>query len=112
MRSTLPCSGLTLIPPKPLFPLSKSQPCLASLGGNSPHHPCARYAIIERIKFEPSTGMTLNQPVTLIVTLGGQPQVITFALDALLAQGEAISDVYVLHLSFANPRTRQAWQRL
>lgn len=61
--------------------------------------------------------MTLHQPAapqpaTLIATLGGQPQVITFALDALLAQGEAISDVYVLHLSFANPRTRQAWQRL
>lgn len=52
------------------------------------------------------------QPATLIATLGGQPQVITFALDALLAQGETISEVYILHLSLANPRTRQAWQRL
>jgi CRISPR-associated protein Csx14 len=36
---------------------------------------------------------------TLICTLGGQPQVITFALDWLLRRGEQISDVFVFHLS-------------
>ncbi|WP_299758165.1 CRISPR-associated ring nuclease [uncultured Chloroflexus sp.] len=44
----------------------------------------------------------------LVATLGGQPQIVTFALDALLAQGEPISDVYLVHLSLANPRTQQA----
>lgn len=50
--------------------------------------------------------------VTLIATLGGQPQVVTFTLDALLAQGEQISEVYLVHLSLENPRTRQALQCL
>ncbi len=52
------------------------------------------------------------QPATLIATLGGQPQVVTFALDALLAQGDVIDEVYIVHLALANPHTRQAWQRL
>ncbi|HHY56372.1 MAG TPA: histidine kinase [Chloroflexi bacterium] len=47
-------------------------------------------------------------PATLIATLGGQPQVVTFALDALLARGEQITEVYLVHLSLENPRTRQA----
>lgn len=41
---------------------------------------------------------------TMIATLGGQPQVITFALDALLNRGEQIVEVVVLHL--APPRIR------
>jgi CRISPR-associated protein Csx14 len=49
---------------------------------------------------------------TLVATLGGQPQIVTFALDALLAQGETITDVYLVHLSLDNPRTRQALHRL
>ncbi len=53
-----------------------------------------------------------NDPATLIATLGGQPQVITFALDALLARGETIDEVYLLHLSLGNPRTLAAWQRV
>lgn len=36
---------------------------------------------------------------TLITTMGGQAQVVTFALDWLLAQGEPIGEVIVLHLS-------------
>ncbi len=48
----------------------------------------------------------------LIATLGGQPQVITFALDALLDRGEPIHEVYVLSLNGNRERTRQAWQRL
>lgn len=49
---------------------------------------------------------------TLVATLGGQPQIVTFALDALLAQGETITDVYLVHLSLANPRTRRSLQIL
>jgi len=45
---------------------------------------------------------------TMMATLGGQPQVVTFALDALLARGESIREVVVLHLSPENPRVRQA----
>jgi CRISPR-associated protein Csx14 len=51
-------------------------------------------------------------PTTMIATLGGQPQVVTFALDALLARGEPISELYVLHLALENPRTRQSLARL
>lgn len=36
---------------------------------------------------------------TLIGTMGGQAQVVTFALDWLLAQGEDVDEVVVLHLS-------------
>lgn len=43
---------------------------------------------------------------TLLATLGGQPQLITFALDALLAMGEAIDELIVLHLS--RPRISQS----
>lgn len=44
----------------------------------------------------------------LIATLGGQPQVVTFAMDALLEQGEVIDAVYLLHMSTENPRTHKA----
>lgn len=46
----------------------------------------------------------------LIATLGGQPQVVTFALDALLARGEKVQEVVVVHLG--SPRYRQAFQQL
>lgn len=45
---------------------------------------------------------------TMIATLGGQPQVITFALDALLDRGEPIFEVVVIHLAPSDPRTRRA----
>jgi len=45
---------------------------------------------------------------TLIATLGGQPQVVTFALDALLARGETITNVYVLHVDEQRPRIRHS----
>lgn len=35
----------------------------------------------------------------LLITMGGQPQVVTFALDWLLARGEIIREVVVVHLS-------------
>lgn len=58
------------------------------------------------------TGYFGANAATLVATLGGQPQVVTFALDALLAQGEEISEVYIVHLTFDQPRTRQAFHRL
>jgi CRISPR-associated protein Csx14 len=44
----------------------------------------------------------------LVVTMGGQAQVVTFALDWLLLQGESIREVIVLHLSPEDDRTRRA----
>jgi len=47
-----------------------------------------------------------------VATLGGQPQVVTLALDALLAHGYTINEVFVIHLSPRNPRYRAALERL
>ncbi len=49
---------------------------------------------------------------TMIATLGGQPQVVTFALDALLERGEPIAEVVVIHFAPYDPRTRYALERL
>lgn len=49
---------------------------------------------------------------TMLATLGGQPQAVTFALDALLARGEQIREVVVLHLGPEHPRFGQALARL
>jgi hypothetical protein len=40
---------------------------------------------------------------TLLTLLGGQPQVVTFLLDLLLARGEVIERVVVLYAA-SNPR--------
>jgi CRISPR-associated protein Csx14 len=56
--------------------------------------------------------LTIDKASTLISTLGGQAQVVTFALDALLAQGELIREVIVLHLSPEDLRVRQALAQL
>jgi len=60
----------------------------------------------------PQKGRAMSEPCVLIATLGGQPQVVTFALDALRARGEAIDAVYVIHLSPENERIRHALQVL
>lgn len=49
---------------------------------------------------------------TIVTTMGGQAQVVTFALDWLLAQGAPISQVIVLHLSAQDPRVRRALEQL
>ena len=51
---------------------------------------------------------------TMIATLGGQAQVVTFALDYLLAQDFQIHDVFVLHLmpSTDIPRVKRALAQL
>lgn len=49
---------------------------------------------------------------TLICTLGGQPQIVTFALDYLLRRGETVREVFVLHLSPDDGRIEQSLNRL
>jgi len=49
-----------------------------------------------------------NGRQALIASLGGQPQIVTFTLDLLLAQGEGIDQVIVVHLSPKNPRYAHA----
>lgn len=48
---------------------------------------------------------------TLVATLGGQPQIVTFTLDALLQRGETITQVVVVYLA-SNPRYLRAYQLL
>lgn len=48
----------------------------------------------------------------MVATLGGQPQVITFTLDELLARGFPIREVVVLYLSAEGSRVNQALERL
>ena len=48
---------------------------------------------------------------TLLATLGGKPQLITFLLDLLLARGETIDQVKVIY-SAPYPRSQAAFQRL
>jgi CRISPR-associated protein Csx14 len=57
------------------------------------------------------TQMTTN--CTMVTTMAGGPQVVTFALDNLLQRGEAIHEVIVIHLSpQADPLTGQALVKL
>lgn len=49
---------------------------------------------------------------TLVATLGGQPQVVTFTLDLLLRHGETIGEVIVIHPRATQPRLRNAIDRL
>jgi CRISPR-associated protein Csx14 len=56
--------------------------------------------------------MAKPKPTTLLVTVGGQPQIVTFALDALFAQSVHISEVIVLYVSSPNGRIYQSLQKL
>ncbi len=56
--------------------------------------------------------MDQKQGSIMLATLGGQPQLITFALDALLAQSETIDEVIVLYLSAEGSRVNQALTKL
>lgn len=47
-----------------------------------------------------------------LVTMGGQAQVVTFAVDELLAMGKPLWGVWVLHLSPQDPRVRRALSQL
>jgi CRISPR-associated protein Csx14 len=48
---------------------------------------------------------------TLVVLMGGQPQVVTFLLDLLLDRGERIDQVLVVYLA-SNPRYQAAFRKL
>lgn len=54
----------------------------------------------------------MSSKTVMVATLGGQPQVVTFALDGLLSRGEPVEEVYVLHLSPEQPGARQSLARL
>ena len=56
--------------------------------------------------------MTPRPTSVCIATLGGQPQVVTLALDALLARGEPVGELIVVHLSEQNVRYRAALAQL
>jgi CRISPR-associated protein Csx14 len=47
----------------------------------------------------------------LVTTMGGQPQIVTFTLDALRRRGEAIDQVVVVYLAGAK-RYQRAFQQL
>lgn len=49
---------------------------------------------------------------TLVVTIGGQVQIVTFTLDWLLAQGESVREVFGLHLSPAGAPQPELLTRL
>ncbi len=51
-------------------------------------------------------------PKTLVVTMGGQAQVVTFALDELLRMRESVDEVIVIHLSPADALVSRALQQL
>lgn len=53
----------------------------------------------------------MSKHTTLIALLGGQPQVVTFTLDLLLARGEKIDQVVILYPD-SNSRYRNAYLRL
>jgi CRISPR-associated protein Csx14 len=59
----------------------------------------------------PQGNLSEDKAIALI-TMGGQAQVVTFALDALLDLGEELSTILVLHLSPADPRVRRALAQL
>lgn len=55
----------------------------------------------------------MTDDCTLVATMAGGPQIVTFALDYLLRHGEAIHEVIVIHLSpQADPLTGQALLKL
>ncbi len=56
--------------------------------------------------------MAEDKPATMICTLGGQPQVVTFALDALLARGVPVAELIVLHFSPENERIQRSLAKL
>lgn len=56
--------------------------------------------------------MDFIRNTTLIATLGGQPQVVTFTLDALLARGIPITQLVLIHFASNDPRLQRAIQKV
>jgi len=53
----------------------------------------------------------MREQTTLVATLGGQPQIITFTLDLLLDQGEMIDQVVIVYMA-STPRYQEAYRSL
>lgn len=53
-----------------------------------------------------------QQKTIFVATCGGQPQIVTFALDQLLADGEAIEIVHLVYLQPRSDRLKKAMARL
>jgi CRISPR-associated protein Csx14 len=53
-----------------------------------------------------------NYSHTLLATLGGQPQVVTFTLDLLLRRDFPISEVIVIHPHAAQPRLQRSLEQI
>lgn len=49
-----------------------------------------------------------RSPIALISTIGGKPQVATFALDALLGMGVRVARLHVVHLSGIDVRVKRS----
>lgn len=56
--------------------------------------------------------MPTAKPAILVATLGGQPQVVTLAVDALLRQDINLIEVIVVYLSPSDERIRHALRKL
>lgn len=56
--------------------------------------------------------MSMKRQTTVVATLGGQPQVITLAIDALLAQGVRLDHALLVHLAMDSPRLQTAVQKI
>ena len=56
--------------------------------------------------------MDFIRQTTLVATIGGQPQVVTFALDELLSRGVEITQLLLIHFASESPRLQQAIQKV
>ncbi|MEZ4644795.1 MAG: CRISPR-associated ring nuclease [Chloroflexota bacterium] len=56
--------------------------------------------------------MDFIRQTILVATIGGQPQVVTFALDDLLSRGIAITQLILIHFASDAPRLQQSMQKV
>lgn len=79
-------------------------------GWHSQTPPTARAGVTLRLKS--FFVMSTKRQTTFVATLGGQPQVVTFALDALLGRGVRVNQVLLIHLAMNTPRLQTAVQKI
>ncbi len=56
--------------------------------------------------------MDSTRQTTLVATVGGQPQVVTFALDELLLRGIAVTQLVLIHFVAQTPRLQNAVKKI
>ncbi|GJM40641.1 MAG: histidine kinase [Ardenticatenaceae bacterium] len=56
--------------------------------------------------------MVVRRQTTFVATLGGQPQVVSLAIDALLDRGVRLETVLLIHLDMTAPRMETAVQKI